>query len=73
MRTAAQRLQEITLPIHEIAARMGYEDAYRFSHQFRRVFSTSPRKYRERQKQGASWRDSPGGRPLLADSDRTHY
>lgn len=54
MRTAAQLLQETTLPIHEVAARMGYEDAYRFSHQFRRVFSTSPRKYRERQKQGAS-------------------
>jgi len=54
MRTAAQLLQETNLPIHEIAARMGYEDAYRFSHQFRRVFSTSPRRYREQQKQGSS-------------------
>jgi len=49
MRTSAQFLRETRLPIREIAARMGYEDAYRFSHQFRRVFATSPRQYREQQ------------------------
>lgn len=49
MRTSAELLRETNRPIQEIAAQMGYDDAYRFSHQFRRVFATSPRSYREQQ------------------------
>jgi AraC family transcriptional regulator, arabinose operon regulatory protein len=47
MQRAAALLQWAEAPVAEIAARVGYEDAYYFSRLFRSVFGVSPRAYRK--------------------------
>jgi transcriptional regulator GlxA family with amidase domain len=44
---ACRLLDGTSLPVREIAARAGYEDAYYFARCFRRVMGCSPRRYRE--------------------------
>jgi AraC-like DNA-binding protein len=47
MQRAAALLQWAEASVAEIAARVGYEDAYYFSRLFRSVFGVSPRAYRQ--------------------------
>lgn len=47
MQRAAALLQWAEAPVAEVAARVGYEDAYYFSRLFRSVFGVSPRAYRK--------------------------
>ncbi len=49
MRAACRLLASTTLPVGEIAARLGYEDAQYFSNLFRRKMGCSPREYRKRE------------------------
>ncbi len=49
MRAACRLLTSTTLPVGEIAARLGYEDAQYFSNLFRRKMGCSPREYRKRE------------------------
>ncbi|WP_265594634.1 AraC family transcriptional regulator [Haloferula sp. BvORR071] len=47
MQRAAALLQWDDAPVSEVAARVGYDDAYYFSRLFRSVFGVSPRAYRK--------------------------
>lgn len=46
MRRAGELLEETTLQIKEIAARLGYDDQFYFSRLFKSVHGVSPREYR---------------------------
>lgn len=48
MKHARALLLENDLPVKEIAARTGYDNALYFSSEFRRIHGTSPREYRRR-------------------------
>ena len=47
-RTACQSLEHTHIPIHDIAASLGYRDASSFTRAFRRWTGTAPRTYRNR-------------------------
>lgn len=49
MQVACRLLTGTTLPVREIAARLGYEDPQYFSNLFRRKMGCSPREYRRRE------------------------
>jgi AraC family transcriptional regulator, regulatory protein of adaptative response / methylphosphotriester-DNA alkyltransferase methyltransferase len=48
MRKALEMLQEGSLPVREVAARVGYRQAAQFAKAFRRVYGTAPHAYRAR-------------------------
>ncbi len=47
MTEAAELLRNTNLPISEVAARVGYEDAAYFSTLFRRLSTQTPSEYRD--------------------------
>jgi transcriptional regulator GlxA family with amidase domain len=47
VRHACRLLDTTTLPVAEVAERVGYEDPYYFTRCFRRIMGLSPRRYRE--------------------------
>lgn len=47
---ACRLLDTSTLPVRDVAERVGYSDSYYFTRCFRRVMGCSPRAYRQRQK-----------------------
>ena len=48
MQRAKELLQETSLPLHEIASRVGYESDLAFARTFRRQVGTTPTRYRKR-------------------------
>lgn len=51
MRRAGELLEDTTLQIKEVAARLGYDDQFYFSRLFKSVHGVAPREYRARQHQ----------------------
>lgn len=70
MEMAAALLRDTGLPVAEIMARVGYENASHFGRQFKATFDMGPRRYRNAQSTmpGRRRRPSPQVRPRLAMS-----